>query len=70
MVPINYDDRLSWNVLTNAIIDPKSAEGRQWWEEIRNYKKGLTNEKQQGYQYDNGEFPYIFKSVNRPRPKK
>eukprot|EP00356_Strombidium_inclinatum_P001781 CAMPEP_0170511214 /NCGR_PEP_ID=MMETSP0208-20121228/66182_1 /TAXON_ID=197538 /ORGANISM="Strombidium inclinatum, Strain S3" /LENGTH=139 /DNA_ID=CAMNT_0010794735 /DNA_START=330 /DNA_END=749 /DNA_ORIENTATION=+ len=62
LVPINYDDRNSWEMLTNAIIAPTSVEGRQWWEEVRNYKLGQTNEDKTGYQYLlSKNFPAVFK---------
>ena len=34
LVPISYDDKSSWEVITNSILEPQSAEGRSWWNEI------------------------------------
>jgi hypothetical protein len=40
MVPISYDPKTSWAMVTEAIIAPKGLEGRKMWEELRNYNKG------------------------------
>ena len=40
LVPINYEYKSSWEMITNSILAPSSAEGRQWWQEVANYKKG------------------------------
>tara|TARA_B110000305_G_C19315016_1_gene575949 strand:+ start:500 stop:796 length:297 start_codon:yes stop_codon:yes gene_type:complete len=62
MTPMDFNNKTSWGVMTDAIIAPKSVEGRQYWSEINNYKLGMTKEKQFGYQYLLGEnFPVIFK---------
>ena len=49
-------------MMLNSISNPRSAEGRQWWNEIRNWQKGQNNEQKSGYQYEYGDnFPVIFK---------
>ena len=60
--PIVYENRTSWEMMLNSISNPRSAEGRQWWNEIRNWQKGQNNEQKSGYQYEYGDnFPVIFK---------
>lgn len=66
MVPIFYEYKSPAEMMTNAIMSPNGAEGKQWWSELRNYTKGQTSEKKNGYQYDLGDFPNIFKQVKRP----
>jgi hypothetical protein len=44
MVPICYDDRKGWEIITNSMISPKGAEGRQWWAEVEHFKKGQTSD--------------------------
>ena len=34
MVPISYDHKSSWEVITNSIMDPRGPEGKSWWNEI------------------------------------
>ena len=40
LVPIGYEDKTSWELITNSILAPTSAEGRSWWREIENYRQG------------------------------
>lgn len=44
MVPICYDDRTGWEIITNSMLSPKGGEGRQWWEMVEQFKKGQTND--------------------------
>lgn len=70
MTPMDFNNKTSWGVMTDAIIAPKSVEGRQYWSEINNYKLGMTKEKQFGYQYLLGEnFPVIFKKQKQEEQK-
>ena len=38
---MDFADKTSWEIMTNAIIDPEK-EGKQYWNEIKNYKLGMT----------------------------
>ena len=40
MVPLNYDKKTNWEVLSNAIIDPETDDGKLCWNEITNFKNG------------------------------
>lgn len=62
MVPLNYDKKTNWEMLSNAIIDPETDDGKLCWNEITNFKNGQTHERIFGYQYDYGTFPIIFKA--------
>ena len=35
-----YEKRSWCDIMLNSISNPKSAEGRQWWNELKNWQKG------------------------------
>ena len=35
--PIVYEDRSWCDIMLNSISNPRSAEGRQWWNEVLNW---------------------------------
>ena len=47
--PMDFENKTAWEVMTNSIMLPDNVEGRQYWSELKNFKLGMTKEKQFGY---------------------
>ena len=67
MIPISYDERSTQEVLTNAIISPRSDDCKKLWMNIKKLKDLKVRDGDQvGYQYKQEpirEFPFLFKKV-------
>jgi len=59
--PIGYEDKSLFDLISSAAAQPRRSEGRQWEQILADYKEGLRNENQSGYQYKLGSFPIMFK---------
>ena len=68
MVPIHYDDKNFWEVVTDVILMPNCDESRLFDEEVDNYKRGITKSSKVGYQYQlSKNFPFLYESVEVPK---
>ena len=71
MMPITFDHKTTWEIIATALMFPDSTDGRQFWIELQNFKKGLTATDKMGYQYLIGEnFPYIYKKMINEKAEK
>lgn len=61
MPPICYESKSLFDMISQTANMPHSSDARQWKETLNDYKSGLRNQKQFGYQYMLGSFPIIFR---------
>ena len=74
LIPLNFQERTSKEVLTNAIIYQRSDDSKKLWENLKNFKNcHHTNENQIGYQYCESfgrQFPLIYKKMVGTKPQR
>ena len=61
MPPICYESKSLFDMISYTANMPESSDARQWTETLNDYKSGLRNKKQFGYQYTLGSFPIMFR---------
>ena len=52
--PITYENLISIDTITTAIINPKSENGRRFWTAVEMKSHGFNKDSIQGYQYYDG----------------
>ena len=58
--PICYESKSLFDLISYTANMPESSDARQWKEILEEYKNGMRNHDQFGYQYNQGNFPVMF----------